>query len=96
MATKADALLLGLDREAGDCGRGVDVAKEQVGGLDRGDPGQRQLLGQTVLQRLKDPLRATPRLRRIGRDMLDAEMLRAPGRPGSGGRAIDLAAASGV
>jgi len=28
----------------------VDLAQEPVGGLDGGDPGQRQLLGQAVLQ----------------------------------------------
>ena len=46
--------------------------------LDRLDPGQRQLLRQTVLQRAEQALRAPARLRRVGRDVLDAELLQGP------------------
>ena len=42
------------------------------------DAGQRQLLRQPVLQGREHPLRAAARLRRIGRDMLDAEPAKRP------------------
>ena len=56
----------------------VDLAQEPVGGLDGGDPGQRQLLGQAVLQGPEGALAAAPGLRRIGRDVADAELLQRP------------------
>src|SRR5208282_2542839 len=69
----------------------VDIAQEQVRRLHRDDPGERELLDQTVLQRMEDALRPTPRLRRIGRDMLDAQMLQRPAHLRRA-RAVDLAA----
>ncbi len=71
------AFPFGLDREARIVGRNIDIPDEGVGGLDRGDPGQRKLLGQTVLQSVEDAFRAAPGLRRIGRDMFDAQMMSA-------------------
>ena len=68
------ALLLGRNREARVVRRDVGIPDERVGGLDGSDAGQRQLLGQPVLQGLERPLRATARLGRIGRDMLDPQM----------------------
>ena len=44
------ALLLGLDGETGVMDGNVDLADEGVGRFDRGDPGQRQLFGQAILQ----------------------------------------------
>src|SRR6185369_16798191 len=70
--------LLGLHGKPRIVSRDVDVPKENIGGLDRDDLGERQLLRQTVLQRLENPLRATARLRRIGRDVFDAEMIKRP------------------
>ena len=52
-----------LDSEAGVVGRQIAAADEGVGRLDRDDPGEPQLLGQSVLQRLKSPLGAPARLR---------------------------------
>ena len=46
-----------------------------VGGLDLGDADQRQLLDQPVLQGAEGTLRATPGLRRVGGDVLDAELV---------------------
>ena len=60
------------NREAGVVGGHIDVFEEPVGGFQAGDAGQRQLLDQPVLQCLEQPLRTPARLRRIGRDMLDA------------------------
>ncbi len=42
-----------------------------------------QLLGQSILQRLERPLGATSSLRRIGPDVLDPQVARAPARPAS-------------
>ena len=58
--------LLGRDREGPVVLGQVDLAQEPVGGLDGGDPGQRQLLGQAVLQRPEGALAAAPGLGRIG------------------------------
>jgi hypothetical protein len=66
--------LLGRDREAAIVLRQVDLAQEAVRGLGRGDAGQRQLLGQTVLQGAEGALGAPPCLGRIGRNVLDAEL----------------------
>ena len=85
------ALLLGLHREPRVMRRDIDIANEAVGGLDRDDPGQRQFLHQTVLQRLEHPLRAAARLRRIGRDVFDAQMSERPADLRQT-RPIDLAA----
>lgn len=59
-------VLLDLDPrldEARIVGRNIDIPDEGVGGLDRGDPGQRKRLGQTLLQTGKDALpdRALPK-----------------------------------
>ena len=43
--------------------------------LDRVDPSQLQFFRQTILQRPKRTLRTAPRLRRVRRDVLDAELL---------------------
>jgi hypothetical protein len=53
-----------------------DVMRLQprIGGFDRLDPGEPQLLRQPALQRAEHPLGAPARLRRIGRDMLDPKM----------------------
>src|ERR1700750_1855607 len=53
--------------------------------------GKREFLDQPVLKRPERPLRSPPRLRRIGPDMLDAQLRQ---RPADLGRmaAIDLAA----
>ena len=64
--------------EAGVVGGQIDLADEGVGRLDRGDPGQRQFLDQTILKRPERPLGAAPGLRRIGPDMLDAQLLQRP------------------
>jgi hypothetical protein len=68
-------------------------AQPFVGGVDFGDPGERQLLGQAVLQRAEEPLRAPARLRRIGGDMLDAELRQGPADLG-GMLPVDPAAGS--
>jgi hypothetical protein len=65
-------------REVGVVRGQVVRAQPFVGGVDLGDPGERQLLGQAVLQRAEEPLRAPARLRRIGGDMLDAELRQRP------------------
>ena len=57
------SLLFGLNGEAGVVGGDVDVAQECVGGLGRRDPGQGQFLGQPILQRAEDTLRAAAGLR---------------------------------
>ena len=69
----------------------VGVAKEGVGRLDIGYAGKRQLLDEPILKRPEHTLRSAARLRRIGRDVLDPELLE---RPPDLGRlaAIDLAA----
>jgi hypothetical protein len=88
---KSDALLFGVDGEPRIVSRDVNIPNEGVGGLDRGDPGQHQLLGQTVLQSVEDAFRAPSRLRRIGRDMFDAQMVERPAHLGQA-RPIDLSA----
>ena len=70
--------LLGRDGEAGVVRRQVDLGDEAVGGLDRGDAGQRQLLHQPILQGAEGALGAAARLRRIGGDVLDAELGQRP------------------
>lgn len=72
-------------------GGDVDIPNEGVGRLERDDRGHRQLFRQTVLQRLEQPFRAATRLRRIGRDVFDAEMIERPADLGQAGP-IDLAA----
>ena len=56
----------------------VALGDEVVGGLDRGDAGQRQLLHQPVLQGAEGALGAPARLRGVGRDVLDAELGQRP------------------
>ena len=71
----------------------VGLAQEPVGGLDGGDPGQRQLLGQAILQGPEGALAAASGLRRAalqrdhrsrpwepaaGRDVADAKLLQRP------------------
>ena len=70
--------LVGGHREAAVVLSQVDLAQEPVGGLDGGASGQRQLLGQTVLEGAKGALAAAPGLRRVGRDVADAELLERP------------------
>ena len=79
-----------IDGEAGVVGRQIDLADEGVGRLDRRDPGEPQLLGQSVLQRLERPLGATTGLRRIRPDVLDPELLKGPPDLGRT-EAVDLA-----
>ena len=62
------------DGEAGVVAGQVVLLEDAVGGLDGGDAGEPQLLGQEVLQGAEGALAAPPRLRRISRDMLDAEL----------------------
>ncbi len=91
MGVKAEPSPAGLNREAGVVVRQIAVADEGVGRLDIGYASELELLGQSVLQRMERPLRASTRLGRIGADMLDSELLE---RPPDLGRmaAIDLAA----
>jgi hypothetical protein len=56
----------------------VNLAQEAVGDRDRGDAGELELLGQPVLERAERTLGATPRLGRVGRDVLDAELGKRP------------------
>jgi len=58
--------------------RDVGLGQPVIGRLDRRDAGQRQFLRQAVLERTERPLRAAPSLRRIGRDVLDAELRQRP------------------
>ena len=53
----------------------VDVADEGVGRRDGRDPGEAELLDQPVLKRAERPLRPAAGLRRIGRNVLDPELL---------------------
>src|SRR5260370_33252667 len=59
-------------------GRQTDLAQPSLGGIDVVDAGLRQLLEQTILQRAEHALRATPGLRRIGGNVLDAQPLERP------------------
>ncbi len=68
------ALLFGLDRKRRVMLGDVMRLQPRIGGLDRPDPGEPQVLRQPALQRAERPLRAPARLWRIGRDMLDPEM----------------------
>ncbi len=72
----------------------IDLSEESVRRLDRCDAGERELLDQPVLKRPERPLRSPPRLRRIGPDVLDPQLLE---RPADLGRmaAVDLAAGFG-
>src|SRR5512132_1999560 len=76
------ARLPGGDRKAGVVGGRTDLAEEAVGLLDGGEPGERQLLRQVVLQRAKGTLAAPPRLRRTGRNVLDAGLRQRPAHLG--------------
>src|SRR5215471_16604248 len=53
--------------------RKINLADEPIGGLDLVNPGELELLRQPILQCPEHPLRAPARLRRIGRNMLDAK-----------------------
>ena len=68
------AFLFRLHREPRVVRRYISVAQPGVGCIHRRDPGQRQLLRHPILQGLEQTLRAAARLRRIRRDMLDAQM----------------------
>jgi hypothetical protein len=61
--------LLRRHREPGVVGRQISFADPPVGGLERGDPGQGQLLGEAVLQGAEGALGTAARLRRVGRDV---------------------------
>ena len=78
--------------QSGRCGPGDrTITKKQIGRMRRGDPGECQLHGQPVLQRMKDTLGTAPRLRRIGCDMFDTQMRQRPADLGQC-RAIDRTA----
>jgi len=70
--------VLGRDREARVVLGQVDLREEPVGDLDGGDAGERELLGQAVLQGAERALRTPPRLGRVGRDVLDPELRERP------------------
>jgi hypothetical protein len=72
------AVLRGGLGEAGVVLGQIDRGQPAVGGLDAGDAGQPELLRQPVLQRPEDPLGAAARLRRVGGDVLDAELRKRP------------------
>ena len=67
-----------IDGEPGVVGGPVDLANEGVGRLDIGYAGERQFVDETVLKRPERPLRSAARLRRIGPDMLDPQLLKRP------------------
>lgn len=68
------AWLFGLDRKRGVVFGRVMRFQPRIGGFDRSDPGEPQVLRQPALQRPEHPLGAPARLRRIRRDMLDPKM----------------------
>ena len=72
------ALAGGLNREAGVVFRQIAVADEGVGRLHIGYAGEPQFLRQPILQRRERPLGSPSGLRRIGPDMLDAQLLERP------------------
>jgi hypothetical protein len=53
----------------------VNLAQPAVGRLHRADPGHRKLLRQPVLQGAERAFRSAAGLRRISRDVLDAELI---------------------
>ena len=67
-----------IEGEPGVVGGQVDFANEGVGRLDIGYAGERQFVDETVLKRPERPLRSAARLRRIGPDMLDPQLLKRP------------------
>ena len=69
------ALASGPHGEARVVRRQVDVPDEGVGLLNGRDPGEPELLDQTVLKRLEGALRPAARLGRERADVLDAELL---------------------
>ena len=89
------ALLLGVDGEAGVVLGDVMALQRGVGRLDGLDSGEPQLLGEQVLQGGEQPLGASPRLWRIGGDVLDTQM-RESARDLHLDRARDFPRASGV
>jgi hypothetical protein len=72
----------------------MDLGDEPIGGLHFGDGSQLQLLHQPVLERGEHALRAPAGLRRIGRNVLDAEAIERPAHLGQPGL-VDLAAGLG-
>jgi hypothetical protein len=56
------------------------IREPRVRHLDPVDPRHSQLLRQAVLERPEQPLRASPCLRRVGRDVLDPQPLQRPPR----------------
>ena len=62
------------NREPGVEGRDEQLAQIGVRGRDRGDPGDAQFRRQPLLQRAEHPLDAAAGLRRVGRDVADAEL----------------------
>jgi hypothetical protein len=60
--------------EASVVARHVLLGQEAVGRLNRRDPGVGQFVHQTALERAEHALAAPPRLRRVGRDVLDPEL----------------------
>src|SRR5208283_5067730 len=70
----------------------VVIVEEAVGRFQRSDPAQSQLLGQPSLPGREVALRASPRLRRIGRDHMHSQFLHGASYLG-GTLIIDLATA---
>ncbi len=68
------ALLFGLNRKRSVVLGDVMRLQPRIGGFDRRDPGEPQVLRQPALQRAERPLGASARLRRIRRDMLDPKV----------------------
>ena len=64
-----------IDGETGVVGGQIDLADEGVRRFDVGYAGERELVDQPILKRPERALRSPPRLRRIGPDMLDPELL---------------------
>jgi hypothetical protein len=94
-ATNAVSARFGRHREGRIVLGQIDLREEPVGGLDGGDGGERELLGQAVPEAAKRALRAAACFGRVGRDVLDPELGE---RAADLGRLIlgDLRAALGV
>jgi hypothetical protein len=71
---KSRSRLLGHHREGGIVDRQIAFGDPAVGRFDRGNPGQRQLFGQAILESSQGALGTSPRFGREGRDMTSAEL----------------------